>query len=198
MGMAHNLALGLLIGFGLGACAPERPLAVSRAGPFAPGPKPLTASDKIDGLAIGHQLMQSGEYDLALRSYYLAADGLGLNADVLSAIGSANLKLGRLNQANTILRQALAKDARFVPALNNLGVVLLEQGRPYPAQEYFRRAFALSNGRSDAVRENLRRAMRRADAGPNPNPSAGGSGQLSLLRRGPGDYLLLTTSGDAL
>ena len=52
-----------------------------------------------------------------------------MNADVLSAIGSANLALGRLGQAEQILRRALEMDPTFVPALNNLGVVLMERGQ---------------------------------------------------------------------
>ena len=53
----------------------------------------------VDGLLVGHRLMAAGEYDLALRSYLRAAGEQGVNVDVLSAIGSANLQLGRLGQA---------------------------------------------------------------------------------------------------
>ncbi len=73
--------------------------------------------------------MAAGEYELALKAYLRAASEDGVNADVLSAIGSANLKLGRLGQAEQILRRALEMDPTFVPALNNLGVVLMERGQ---------------------------------------------------------------------
>ena len=43
--------------------------------------------------------MEAGEYELALKAYYRAGSEIGINSDVLSAIGSADLKLGRLNQA---------------------------------------------------------------------------------------------------
>ena len=41
-------------------------------------------------------------------------------------IGSANLKLGRLGQAEKLLRRAIKADEAFAPAWNNLGVVLME------------------------------------------------------------------------
>jgi tetratricopeptide (TPR) repeat protein len=83
----------------------------------------------VDGLLVGHRLMAAGEYELALKPYLRAASEQGINADVLSALGSANLHLGRLGQAEQILRRALELDPTFVPAMNNLGVVLMERGR---------------------------------------------------------------------
>ena len=89
----------------------------------------IRAACSEDGLIVGHRLMEAGEYELALKAYLRAASEDGVNADVLSAIGSANLKLGRLGQAEQILRRALEMDPTFVPALNNLGVVLMERGQ---------------------------------------------------------------------
>jgi tetratricopeptide (TPR) repeat protein len=74
-----------------------------------------TGADSVDGLIVGHRLMASDEPELALRAYYRAAAELGLNADVLSALGSANLKLGRIGQAEALLRQALDEEEDFVP-----------------------------------------------------------------------------------
>lgn len=127
---------------------------------------------------------------MALKAYYRAAAEQGINADVLSAIGSANLKLGRLGQADQMLRRALEQDPDFVPALNNLGVVLMERGETGEAQRVFQRAFALDSGKSDAIRENLRLAIARTenrvyDEGNEANTFA-------LVRRGQGEYLLLT------
>ena len=59
---------------------------------------------------------------------------------MLSALGSANLKLGRIGQAEALLRQALDEEEDFVPALNNLGVVLMEQ------REYGESAAGLPEG----------------------------------------------------
>ncbi|MEO0913899.1 MAG: tetratricopeptide repeat protein, partial [Pseudomonadota bacterium] len=106
------------------------------------------AADVAAPLEIGHRLMDAGEYELALRSYYRAAADLGFTVDVLSAIGSANLRLERLGQAERILRAALDMDETFIPALNNLGVVLNAKNEIGEARELFRTAFALDSGQS--------------------------------------------------
>jgi len=136
-------------------------------------------------------LMEAGEPELALRAYYrAAAEQGGVNADVLSAVGSANLKLGRLGQAEQMLRRALEMDADFVPALNNLGVVLMEKGEHGEAGRVFQRAFALDSGNSDSIRENLRLAIARTEnRGYDPDNEAN---NFSLVRRGQGQYLLLS------
>ncbi len=143
----------------------------------------------IDGLTVGHRLVEAGEYELALRAYYRAAAEQGVNADVLSAVGSTNLKLGRLGQAEQMLRRALEMDADFVPALNNLGVVLMEKGETGEARRVFQRAYALDSGNSDAIRENLRLAIARTE---NRVYDAPNEANFSLVRRGRGEYLLLS------
>jgi len=171
------------------ACMPSGTLPTTD--PERPGLDTDAAS--VDGLIVGHRLMASNEPELALRAYYRAAGELGLNVDVLSALGSANLKLGRIGQAETLLRQALDEDEEFVPALNNLGVVLMEQGEYGEARRVFQQAFALDSGRSDAIRDNLRLAIARMESsvyGVENNQD-----RLDLIRRGPGVYELLASSG---
>ncbi|MDX5357561.1 MAG: tetratricopeptide repeat protein [Rhodobacterales bacterium] len=143
----------------------------------------------VDGLTVGHRLAEAGEYELALRAYYRAAGEQGINADVLSAIGSTNLKLGRLGQAEQMLRRALEMDPDFVPALNNLGVVLMEKGETGEAKRVFQRAYALDSGNSDSIRENLRLAIARTE---NRVYDTRNEANFSLVRRGRGEYLLLT------
>lgn len=144
----------------------------------------------VDGLLVGHRLMEAGEYDLALRSYLRAAGEQGINADVLSAIGSANLQLGRLGQAEQILRRALELEPTFVPAMNNLGVALMGRNKVGEARGVFQQAYALDSGETDAIRENLRLAIAKSEdevyeeAVETPN--------FSLVRRGQGEYLLLS------
>jgi tetratricopeptide (TPR) repeat protein len=144
----------------------------------------------VDGLLVGHRLMAAGEYELALKAYYRATAEQGVNVDVLSAIGSANLALGRLGQAEQILRRAVEEDPTFVPALNNLGVVLMERGKFGEARVIFQQAFALDSGQSDAIRENLRLAIAKTEgvvySDPQEEPT------MSLVRRGQGQYELLT------
>jgi Flp pilus assembly protein TadD len=134
--------------------------------------------------------MAAGEYELALKAYYRAASQDGVNADVLSAIGSADLKLGRLGQAEQTLRRALEMDPTFVPALNNLGVVLMEQGKTGEAKRVFEQAYALDSGGSDSIRENLRLAIARTEQPVYTDDSEANG--FSLVRQGQGEYLLLS------
>ena len=152
--------------------------------PYAPAVGP---GEAVDGLTVGHRLMAAGEYDLALKAYYRAAADHGVTVDVLSALGSANLQLGRLGQAELMLHRALEADDTFVPAWNNLGVVLMEQGKTGEAVETFRRAFALDSGESARIRDNLSLAMARLQ-----DPGyAAKDNNFALVRRGQGEYLLL-------
>ncbi|MEM8658246.1 MAG: tetratricopeptide repeat protein [Pseudomonadota bacterium] len=144
--------------------------------------------DGEDGLTIGHRLMDAGEYEVALKAYYTAGAEMGLNADVLSAIGSANLRLGRLGQAERILRRALDEDDRFVPAWNNLGVVLNAKGEFGEAREAFRVAFALDNGASESIRQNLQALDAKLEE---VVPDAPPEEDFRLVRQGNGVYLLL-------
>lgn len=147
-------------------------------------------TEAVDGLVVGHRLMAAGEYELAQRAYYRAAAERGVNVDILSAIGSANLRLGRVQQAEQVLRRALEQDETFVPAHNNLGVALGEQGKWGEASLHFRNAFAFDSGRSSEIGENLRLAIEKTKE---TGYDVGEAHQLSLVRRGQGRFLLLET-----
>ena len=137
--------------------------------------------------------MEAGEYELALKAYYRAASQHGINSDVLSAIGSADLKLGRLGQAEKVLRRAIEDDPTFVPAINNLGVVLMEQGKFGEARAMFQKAYALDSGTSDEIRDNLRLAIARSEKAVYDDPVvADDEPVFNLVRRGEGDYVLLS------
>ena len=162
-------------------------LNTSAGGVYAPGP---AGEADVDGLLVGHRLMEAGEFELALRSYTRAAAQQGLNVDTLSALGSANLRLGRLGQAERLLRRAVEEDPEFPPAWNNLGVILMEQGNAAEASEMFRRAYATDNGNSDQIRDNLRAALAIVE-----NEGYGAeqeNEQFQLIRRGAGDFLILS------
>ncbi len=175
----------------LAACASQGGLGARYAdSPFAPTGAPRVA-EAVDGLLVGHRLMAAGEYELALKAYYRGAAEHGLNADVLSALGSANLRLGRLGQAEKLLRDAIKEDERFVPAWNNLGVVLMEQGKTGEARNTFQTAYALDSGNSDQIRDNLRAALAKLDE-PDYTPSEDNNA-FQLVRRGNGRFLLLST-----
>jgi Flp pilus assembly protein TadD len=137
--------------------------------------------------------MEAQEYDLALKAYYRAASEEGITPDVLSAIGSADLKLGRLGQAEKVLRRAIQDEPTFVPAINNLGVVLMEAGKFGEARAMFQRAYALDSGTSDEIRDNLRLAIARSENSVYDEPVvADDEPVFNLVRRGEGDYVLLS------
>jgi Flp pilus assembly protein TadD len=153
---------------------------------YAPG---VSGESNLDGLIVGHRLMEAGQYELALRAYTRAAAQQGLNVDTYSALGSANLRLGRLGQAERLLRSAVEEDPTFAAAWNNLGVILMEQGKNSEAVLVFRRAFATDNGQSDQIRDNLLLAIANSEDPSYTDPN--NNNDYTLVRRGTGDYLIL-------
>lgn len=143
-----------------------------------------------DGLTEGHILMAEGAYERALDAYTRAANEEGLTVDVLSALGSANLKLGRLGQAEALLERAVAQDNTFAPAWNNLGVVLTGLKRNVAARQAFEAAFANDNGLSEEIWQNLLLAIENQEnSGEDRVPETA----FQLVRRGDGRFLLLET-----
>ncbi|WP_371154790.1 tetratricopeptide repeat protein [Jannaschia sp. 2305UL9-9] len=122
--------------------------------PLAPPGHARRAGDGIDPLIVGDRLLAAGEAELALDSYIRAAAADGLTGDVQMAMASANIKLGRLHQAERLLRDVLELEPENAGAMNNLGVVLLEKGELGEAHRVFRAAFALQP--TPEIRENLR------------------------------------------
>lgn len=133
--------------------------------------------------------MQAGEYDLALRAYLRAAAEQGVNADILTGLGSANLRLGRLGQAEQLLRRAVEYDETFPAAWNNLGVILMEKGAYGEASRVFQRAYALDNGNSDQIRDNLRLALAKVEDPEYSQPDT----NFALVYGGGSQYLLYPT-----
>lgn len=173
----------------LAACTPGGPSA-SRDPVYAPGVDPRGQS--VSGLEVGHRLMAVREYELALEAFQRAAVEEGLTAEVLSALGTANLGLGRLNQAETLLRRAVKIEADWPEVWNNLGVILMERGETAQAADVFRKAYALDNGQSDSIRDNLRLALAKTEDTGYDEPI---EQDYKLVRRGSSDYLIRRTSG---
>jgi Flp pilus assembly protein TadD len=174
----------------VGASGDTRLDPLEQAMEVAPPEGTVVLRDEVDQLLVGDRLMDSGEYELALRAYYRAAAETGLGAELLTAIGGANLRLGRVGQAEAQFRQALDVDETFIPAWNNLGVTLMERGEYGEARRVFEQAFALDSGRSDAIRDNLRLAIARMENTVyTDDNNTNGPG---LIRRGGGVYLLLS------
>ena len=125
--------------------------------------------------------------DLRSSAAARAALEQGLTPEILTGLGSANLGLGRLGQAEDLLRRAVAAEPDWPEAWNNLGVVLMERDKTAEAVQIFRKAFALDNGESDAIRDNLRIALAKLE---NPDTILDLEQEYKLVRRGTGDVLL--------
>ncbi len=153
--------------------------------PYAPGvAKTGTA---VDAATVGHRLMRAGEYELAIKAFSRAALDDGMTSEVYLGLGSAYLGLGRVGQAETLLREAIEKDEKSAEAWNNLGVTLMEQGEVSEAEQVFRRAYALDNGESDSIRDNLRLALAKQE---NSVYVEAEEQDFKLVRRGSSDYLI--------
>ena len=157
------------------------------SGAWAPGVDTREAA--VSGLEVGHRLMASGQYELAIDAFNRAVLEEGLTPEILSSLGSANLGLGRLGQAEALLRRAVKEAPEWPAALNNLGIVLLEQRKYAEAEQILRRAYALDNGESDAIRDNLRLALANLD---NPEHSDATGSEYKLVRQGGGVYRIQT------
>jgi tetratricopeptide (TPR) repeat protein len=164
------------------------------AGPLSSGaakaPGIDASKEQQDPMLVGQRLLQAGELELALRAFYRAAAIEGLSARVLTSIGTTQLSLGRLGQAEDTLRQAIEADATYVPAWNNLGAVLIEQGQWGEAVRVLETAFALDSGESAEIQQNLQLALANFNAKSYPETE---EPDFDLLRRGAGDYLLMST-----
>ncbi len=161
---------------------------VSQTGPFAPGID--LRAEGVDGVEVGHRLIAANEYELAIKAFNRAAlERGGIDGEILSGLGTANLGLGRLGQAETLLRRATTEFDPVPEDLNNLGVVLMERGETGEAIEIFRRAFALDDGESTLIRDNLRLALAKSE---NSDTVEINESQYKLVRRGSSDFLIST------
>lgn len=169
----------------LTGCAAEPP----PGGLFAPGVSPR--GEAVDGAIVGHRLIRAGEFELAMSAFSRAAVTHGMTGEILTGMGSASLGMGRLGEAEGLLRDAVEAEPEAAEAWNNLGVVLMEKGEVAEASEVFRRAFAIDNGESDSIRDNLRLALAKL------NDSDYGRDEeqeYKLIRRGSSDFLIRSIS----
>ncbi|WP_439141022.1 tetratricopeptide repeat protein [Planktotalea sp.] len=169
-------------GFGTSLSTP------SKDSPFAPAVKRNAQGE--DPLIVGHRLSSAGEHELALKSFRLAAADQGLTTEIISAMASVNLGLGRLGQAETLLRRATNADDATPEDYNNLGVVLMERGKTAEATQVFKKAFALDDGRSDSIRQNLTIALAKLE---NVDYGEQQEQDYKLVRRGTSDFLIRKT-----
>ncbi|MDQ7070746.1 MAG: tetratricopeptide repeat protein [Rhodobacterales bacterium] len=184
--MPLKILSALALSTALAACTAGG-LGASRDSPYAPGL--ARGKPAVDGLIVGHRLMAAQQYELALQAFTRATAEHGMTVDTLSALGSANLGLGRLGQAEKLLRRAIKTDEAIPETWNNLGVVLMEKGELAEAEQVLRRAYALDNGQSDSIRDNLRLTLAKSE---NSAYAVDEEQNYKLVRRGTSDYLIRT------
>jgi len=152
---------------------------------LAPGV--ATRGETVDQMLVAHRMMAAGEYELAMDAFHRATLDHGMNAEILAGLGSANLKLGRLETAEPLLRRSLEEREDAPQVWNNLGVLLLEKNEVAEAEQAFRRAFAFDNGQSDMIRDNLRLVLAKSEEY---QYSSDRKEDYKLVRRGSGNYLI--------
>ena len=157
-------------------------------GPFPPGVD--HKKEAVSGVEVGQRLLDAGEYELALDAFTRAALDQGMTTEILTGLGTANLGLGRLGQSEAMLRRAVKEAPDWPEAWNNLGVVLMEKGELAEATGIFRKAYALDNGQSDSIRDNLRIALAKSE---NPDNNAGQQQEYKLVQRGQGQFQIRKT-----
>lgn len=156
--------------------------------PFPPGVD--HRKEAVSGVEVGQRLMAAGEYELALDSFTRAALDEGMTPEILTGIGTANLGLGRLGQAEPMLRRAVGEAPDWPEAWNNLGVLLMEKGELSEAKQVFQKAYALDNGESDSIRDNLRIALAKSE---NVVHNEQQQEEFKLVQRGQGDFVIRKT-----
>ena len=171
----------------LAACSQPGITPSGKDGVYAPGVNLRKPS--VDGIVVGNRLVDAGQYELAIDAYTRAALEEGMSPEVLLGVGTANLGLGRLGQAEQQLRRVTEERPDWPDAWNNLGVLLMEKGEWNEAEGVFRKAYALDNGQSDSIRDNLRLALAKNEI---PVNTAGQNEEYSLVRQG--GVVLLTQS----
>ena len=181
-------SVAALLVVGTAACSPGG-FSASKDGVFAPGVD--RKAQAVDGVEVGHRLIAAGEHELALKAFTRAALAQGMNGEIMSGMGSANLGLGRLGQAETLMRRVTKEFEPTPQDWNNLGVILMERDKTEEAILIFRKAFALDSGKTTQIRDNLRLALAKSENTAYDDPQ---NNNYKLVRRGSSDYLISPTS----
>jgi len=144
-------------------------------------------------LALGKRMLAAREPSLATKAFFASMNAEGISAEAMTGLGIAAQQQGLLTSARRYFEQAreLAPDSVF--AHNNLGVVLYKLKEYYPARNAFRRAFALSSGKSEMAEHNLNRVeatIARLEEVPKTDPAI----THEVVRLGNGVFRLVTAA----
>lgn len=172
--------------FGLAACSTGG-FSASEDQVYAPGVD--LQAEAVNQVETGHRLLAAGQYELAISAFNRAALDRGkIDSEILSGLGSANLGLGRLGQAESLMRRVVKEEDALPEDWNNLGVILMEAGKTQEAVEVFRRAFAMDNGESVAIRDNLRTAIEKTEI--STADAVNIEGNYKLVRHGSSEFVI--------
>jgi thioredoxin-like negative regulator of GroEL len=97
----------------------------------------------LDAYNSGWQALESGNLSLAERKLELARAYVPDNAETNFALGNLKLAQNDTSAASSLYLMTLRLDPRHRGAINNLGVLALENGRPEMAEQRFREALAI-------------------------------------------------------
>jgi Tfp pilus assembly protein PilF len=111
----------------------------------------------ISYLTLGKRMLVAREPDMAMKAFLASMNADGISAQALTGAGIAAQQQGLLTSARRYFEQARDMVPESVIAHNNLGVVLYKMKEYYPARTEFKRAYALSGGKSEMAERNLNR-----------------------------------------
>jgi hypothetical protein len=97
----------------------------------------------LDAYNSGWQALESGNLSLAERKLELARAYVPDNAETNFALGNLKLAQNDASAASSLYLTTLRLDPRHRGAINNLGVLALENGQPEVAEQRFREALAI-------------------------------------------------------
>ena len=97
----------------------------------------------LDAYNSGWQALESGNLSLAERKLELARAYVPDNAETNFALGNLKLAQNDTSAASSLYLTTLHLDPRHHGAINNLGVLALENGQPEMAEQRFREALAI-------------------------------------------------------
>ena len=144
-------------------------------------------------LALGKRMLAAREPSLATKAFFASMNAEGISAEAMTGVGIAAQQQGLLTSARRYFEQARELAPDSVIAHNNLGVVLYKLKEYYPARNAFRRAFALSSGKSEMAEHNLNRVeatIARLEEVPKTDPAI----THEVVRLGNGVFRLVTAA----
>ena len=179
----------VLIASGLLAGACTRPEGAAAGATVRAEPAEQTSAY----LSLGKRMLAAREPDLAMKAFLASMSAEGISAEAMTGAGIAAQQQGLLTSARRYFEQARSLAPDSVIAHNNLGVVLYKLKEYYPARNAFRRAYALSNGKSEMAERNLNRAeakIARMEKIPKTDPAI----SHDVIRLGTSEFRLIETA----